>query len=97
MEQFKQLQGYLNHLLSTRQSQEINNYLDVTSNYICNLRKPIYMCTTARMIDIHNILTDIGKVKWDINHVMGDHSPYVNKITRVSKLKICNSTEWRRK
>ena len=76
------------------QSNEMNNLADCKRNldlflvntyqYINDLRKPIYMCVTGRIIDIQNILLLMSKIKWDINHVTVQHSSYIDVVNRVS-------------
>lgn len=98
IQQFNQLQGYLEHLILSTNStinpedteknfqvrEKLKRFVEETSSYIGDLRKPIYMCVTSRVIDIQNILTAMNKVKWDINHVTVEHSSYVDIINRVS-------------
>lgn len=86
VQQFSQLRGYLTHLLMPNNRDPLQHFLENTSAYIKDLRKPIFMCVTARVIDLQNILNQMGKVKWDVNHVNVQHSPYVDTVNRVSRL-----------
>lgn len=81
--QFAQLRGYLEHILSNADRKPLNDYLTSTAAYIKALRKPVYMCVTARVIDLQAVLTLMGKVKWDVNHVNVQHSTYIDTINRV--------------
>lgn len=82
--QFAQIRDYLNHLLQPNDNGFLNKFFDETSVYMLGLRKPIYMCVAARVIDLNSILVSMTKVKFDINHVNVEHSGYVNNINRVS-------------
>lgn len=85
MRQFSQIREYLEHLLLPGNNHKfLSAFLDETSSYLLHLRKPVYICVAARIIDLSSVLYCIGKVKWDINHVNVEHSTYVNNINRVS-------------
>lgn len=85
MRQFSQIREYLEHLLLPGNNHKfLSAFLDETSSYLLHLRKPIYICVAARIIDIKSVLSSIAKVKWDINNVNVEHSTYVNNINRVS-------------
>lgn len=84
VQQFAQIREYLNHLLQPNDSGFLNKFFDGTATYLLELRKPIYMCVAARVIDLNSILASMNKVKFDINHVNVEHSGYVNNINRVS-------------
>lgn len=84
VQQFTQVRGYLDHLLLPNDRKPLSDFLNDTTGYITDLRKPIYMCVTARVFDLQNILNLMGKVKWDINHVNVEHSSYVNVLNKVS-------------
>uniref|UniRef100_A0A182IUR2 Syndetin C-terminal domain-containing protein n=1 Tax=Anopheles atroparvus TaxID=41427 RepID=A0A182IUR2_ANOAO len=60
----------------------LQEYLEQTAEYVTDLRKPIFMCSTARIIDLQSVLYMMAKVKWDINHVNVQHSAYVDTINR---------------
>jgi hypothetical protein len=91
IQQFQQLQGYLEHLIQSTGNQEdsqdqdnlkkLRKFLE-DSRFIWDLRKPVYMCVTLRVVDIQSILLAMNKVKWDINHVTVEHSTYVDIINR---------------
>ncbi|GAB0094360.1 Syndetin [Sergentomyia squamirostris] len=81
VEQFEQLQGYMLHLLPGCDRKSLEEYF-VNAAYVGDLRKPVYMCSTARLADIQGVLVAMGKVKWDINHVTVQHSPYIDSINR---------------
>lgn len=93
MQQFVFLHGYLDHLIeatktSTEQveleRQSLKSYIFEMSKCMHDMRKPIFTCVTARAIDIPSTVSAINKVKWDISHVMVQHSSYVDVINRVS-------------
>lgn len=93
MQQFKLLHGYLDYLIMSTKSdptveanerESLQMYVESTQKYIYDLRKPIFTCVTARVVEIQVILTAINKIKWDINHVTVEHSAYVDIINRVS-------------
>ncbi|KFB37238.1 AGAP000343-PA-like protein [Anopheles sinensis] len=60
----------------------LREYLQQTAEYVPDIRKPIVMCSTARVVDLQGILQMMTKVKWDINHVNVQHSAYVDTINR---------------
>ncbi|XP_058063762.1 syndetin [Anopheles bellator] len=60
----------------------VRDYISRTSDYMYDLRKPIFMCSTARVIDLQGVLQAIAKVKWDVNHVNVQHSAYIDIINR---------------
>lgn len=92
MQSFRELNGYLDHLiLSTKtdvtsdENDErliLKKYMNETSKYIYDLRKPIYMCVTSRILDIPTILNSMNKIKWDIKQVTVEHSSYIDIINR---------------
>ncbi|KAJ6638777.1 Syndetin [Pseudolycoriella hygida] len=82
VQQFHQLRGYMEHLLPPNDRVALRDFLDTTIEYINDLRKPIFMCVTARVIDLQNVLNAMAKVKWDINHVNVEHSAYVDNLNR---------------
>lgn len=84
--QFGQLRGYLNHLLPVAYRQPLHDYLLRTDAYVGDLRAPLYMCVTARICDLPGVLTAIGRLRWDINHVNVEHSAYVETINRAVQL-----------
>lgn len=84
VQQFAQIQDYLNHLLLPNDHQFLATFFKETTTDLLDLRKPIYMCVAARVNDLDGILSLMSKVKWDINHVNVEHSTYVNNINRVS-------------
>uniref|UniRef100_A0A1B0GNL0 Syndetin C-terminal domain-containing protein n=1 Tax=Phlebotomus papatasi TaxID=29031 RepID=A0A1B0GNL0_PHLPP len=81
VEQFEQLQGYMLHLLPGNERKPLEEYF-TNSSFVSDLRKPVYMCATARLADMQSILLAMAKVKWDINHVTVQHSPYIDSINR---------------
>lgn len=83
VQQFAQIRDYLNHLLQPNDAGFLNKFFDEMSIHLVELRKPIYMCVAARVIDLNSILASMGKIKFDINHVNVEHSGYVNNINRV--------------
>lgn len=84
VQQFAQIRDYLEHLLLPNDPHFLANFFNETSNYLLDMRKPVYMCVAARIIDLELVLTSMAKVKFDINHVNVEHSGYVNIINRVS-------------
>lgn len=84
--QFGQLRGYLNHLLPVAYRQPLHDYLLRTDAYVGDLRAPVFMCVTARIVDLPAVLTAIGRLRWDINHVNVEHSAYVETINRAVQL-----------
>lgn len=81
--QLQQLHKYLEHLLPASDHQILYDYYQ-NIDYIYDVSKPIYMCVTSRACDLHGILSTMGKVKWDVNHVSVQHSPYIDTMNRVS-------------
>ncbi|XP_029733399.2 syndetin [Aedes albopictus] len=85
MQQFRLMEEYLSGLLGQSDpaaQDQLRRYLADTAECIADVRKPVYMCVTARVVDIQNVLHAMGKVKWDINHVNVQHSSYVDTINR---------------
>ncbi|XP_049541614.1 syndetin [Anopheles darlingi] len=93
--QVRQMEAYLSALLVQHGPTEgvgmdadgwnqhcLRDYLASTSDYVPDLRKPIFMCSTARVIDLPAVLHAMAKVKWDVNHVNVQHSPYIDIINR---------------
>jgi len=82
LQQFNVLQHYLNHLLPLAERPILASYLDY-SDYIADLAKLVYTCVTSRVIDLSSILAQMAKVKWDVNHVIHQHSNYSDVLNRV--------------
>ncbi|XP_065083853.1 syndetin [Ochlerotatus camptorhynchus] len=83
--QFRLMEEYLGGLLLQSDpsgQDQLRRYLAEAVECIPDVRKPIYMCVTARVVDIQNVLHAMGKVKWDINHVNVQHSSYVDTMNR---------------
>uniref|UniRef100_A0A182Q8L4 Syndetin C-terminal domain-containing protein n=1 Tax=Anopheles farauti TaxID=69004 RepID=A0A182Q8L4_9DIPT len=93
--QFRQMESYLGGLLGgavgANATEEgaggwtqaaLREYLHRTTEYVPDVRKPICMCSTARIIDLQAVLNAMGKVKWDVHHVNVQHSPYIDTINR---------------
>ncbi|XP_016930475.2 syndetin [Drosophila suzukii] len=81
LQQFHILQHYLNHLLPLAERPTLASYLEY-SDYMLDLGKPVYTCVTSRVIDLSSILAQMGKVKWDVNHVIHQHSSYSDVLNR---------------
>ncbi|XP_017049931.1 syndetin [Drosophila ficusphila] len=81
LQQFHILQHYLNHLLPHAERPLLSNYLEY-SDYMLDLAKPVYTCVTSRVIDLSAILAQMAKVKWDVNHVIHQHSSYSDVLNR---------------
>lgn len=86
VQQFAQIRDYLEYLLPPNEHSMLERFFVDTSAYLVDLRKPIYMCVAARVIDLQTILSAMSKVKYDMNHVNleVEHSPYINHIKHVS-------------
>jgi len=93
MEQFTFLHGYLDHLIEATKSNSeqveverhsLKSYNIELNRCIVDMKRPIFTCVTSRAIDIPSTITAINKVKWDVSHVMIQHSSYVDVINRVS-------------
>lgn len=86
VQQFAQIRDYLEYLLAQNDHKVLTTFFTETSTYLLDLRKPIYMCVAARIIDLQSILAAMGKVKYDMNHVNVEveHSEYIGNINRVS-------------
>lgn len=82
VQQFAQIRGYLEYLTSSNNNNQLESFLENTQLYLQKLRRPIYVCVAARVVDLPNVLTSMSKVKWDINHVNVEQSNYVNYINR---------------
>ncbi|XP_058835853.1 syndetin [Topomyia yanbarensis] len=83
--QFRLMEEYLSGLMqaSPADSQEqLRQYLAEATKAAPDMRKPIFMCVTARVVDLSNVLHGMGKVKWDINHVNVQHSAYIDTMNR---------------
>lgn len=93
IQQFSFLHGYLDHLIEATKTgtEEVANermslkrYIEQTTACVRDMRKPIFTCVTSRAIDIQSTIVSINKVKWDVSHVMVQHSSYIDVINRVS-------------
>lgn len=82
VQQFEELRGYLEYLSQNSELKPLENFFQETISYVYDLRKPVYMSVTSRVVDIQQILTAMSKVKWDINHVTVQHSSYIDSINR---------------
>ncbi|XP_055585707.1 syndetin [Uranotaenia lowii] len=82
--QFRLMEEYLNGLLQPDPvaQAELRSYLNEIGECATHVRKPLYMCVTARIVDLQIVLHGMGKVKWDINHINAQHSSYVDTINR---------------
>lgn len=93
--EFTFLHGYLDHLIEATKSgvdeianerQSLKAYIEQTQKCVTDMRKPVFTCVTSRAIDITATIQAIGKVKWDVTHVMVlEHNSYIDIINRVSK------------
>lgn len=95
------LHGYLDHLIVATKSsceevdierESLKAYIESTQKCVKDLRKPIFTCVTSRAIDIPTTIAAINKVKFDISHVMIQHSNYIDVINRVSQLYSCSAS-----
>lgn len=84
--QFAQLRGYLGHVLPVAYRQPLHDYVLQTGAYIGDLRTPVFMCVTARAVDLPGVLAAIGRLRWDIQHVNVEHSGYVETVNRAVQL-----------
>lgn len=82
VQQFEEIRGYLEHLSQNSELKPLEYFFQETTFYVFDLRKPVYMSVTSRVVDIQQILTAMSKVKWDINHVTVQHSSYIDSINR---------------
>lgn len=92
IQQFTFLHGYLNHLIEATKTgteevaserQSLKSYIEQTTVCVRDMRKPIFTCVTSRAIDIQATIVAMNKVKWDVSHVMVQHSSYIDVINRV--------------
>lgn len=65
--------------------QYLSEYCGSTKEHAIDLRKPVYMCAMARVVDIQAALLAMGKVKWDVQSVTVEHSGYIDNMIRVSE------------
>lgn len=89
VEQMLKLQGYIGSLLSAGEKEWLERYCETTLTFVQDLRKPVYLCIAARFIDIPVVLQAMAKVKWDLNHVTVQYSPYVDGV--VNRVSFCIS------
>ncbi|XP_053688173.1 syndetin [Sabethes cyaneus] len=83
--QFRLLEEYLGGLLQVTDPAaygQLRQYLTEMVQAVPDIRKPIFMCVTARVVDLQLVLQAMSKVKWDINHVNVQHSSYVDTMNR---------------
>ncbi|KAL1403570.1 hypothetical protein pipiens_005635 [Culex pipiens pipiens] len=82
--QFRLMQDYLLGLLGADPAAQdrLRQYVSDATECVPDIRKPVYMCVTARIVDLQNILHAMGKVKWDVNHVNVQHSSYIDTMNR---------------
>lgn len=85
LEQLNRLKSYILTLLANNTGDKdwLEAYSRDTMTFIRDLRKPVYLCVVARFVDIPMILQGMAKVKWDLNHVSVQYSPYVDIVNRV--------------
>lgn len=83
LEQMERLKGYMVTLLGG-DADWLESYCTQAMRLVQDLRKPVYLCVAARFIDIPVVLQGMAKVKWDLNHVSVQYSPYVDTVNRVS-------------
>lgn len=86
VKQFESLGGYIDYLLINTNEKLFDEYFQTIDGYIRDLRRPIYISSTSRVFDLPNILMQMSKVKWEINHVTVQHSSYIENINRVSSM-----------
>lgn len=79
-----QFLGQFECLLPQADRHWLREGITMINGYVHDLRKPVFMCVLARIVDIQTILTAMSKVKWDIDHVNVEHSAYVQNLNRVS-------------
>lgn len=83
IEQFQEIHEYLNYLTaSVNENNFLDLYLSDVNIYLLDMRKPIYISVTAKVVDLQSVLLAMSKVKWDINHVTVQHSSYIENINR---------------
>lgn len=83
MEQMDRLKSYIASLLGGDKDW-LEYYCSTNRRFVEDLRKPVYLCIAARFVDIPVVLQGMAKVKWDLNHVTVQYSPYVDTVNRVS-------------
>lgn len=83
LEQLERLKSYILSLLGG-DKEWLERYYRTTARFAQDLRKPVYLCVAARFIEIPLVLQGMAKVKWDLNHVSVQYSPYVDAVNRVS-------------
>ncbi|PSN30261.1 Syndetin [Blattella germanica] len=82
--QFEFLQSYLEHLQGD--SSSLQQFFSQTVTVTGELRRPVYMCVSARAVDFRVILGLMSKVNWEVREVMSQHSQYVDILVRVSMM-----------
>ncbi|XP_055551222.1 syndetin [Wyeomyia smithii] len=83
--QFRLLEDYLGGVLQGTDAtahERFRQYVTDIVQAAPDVRKPIFMCVTARVIDLQVVLQAMTKVKWDINHVNVQHSSYIDIMNR---------------
>ncbi|XP_030378131.1 syndetin isoform X2 [Scaptodrosophila lebanonensis] len=81
LQQFQTLKHYLNHLLPTNERPMLASYLEY-EDFMADVAKPVYICVTSHIIDLSAVLAQMAKVKWDVNHVIHQHSSYSDVMNR---------------
>lgn len=84
LQQLDRLKAYIGSLMPALEKEPLERYCVETRHYVTDLRTPVYMCIAARFVDIQSILVAMSKVKWDLNHVTVQYSPYVDIVNRVN-------------
>lgn len=91
LEQLERLKGYIASLLGPGEKDWLDYYCATNMKYAQEMRKPVYLCIAARFVDIPSVLLAMSKVKWDINHITVQYSPYVDTVNRVSEIGLNSS------
>ncbi|KAJ9592435.1 hypothetical protein L9F63_015851 [Diploptera punctata] len=78
--QFDLMHSYLEHLQGG--STFLHQFFSQTVAVTAELRRPVYMCVSARAVDFRVMLGLMSKVNWEVREVMSQHSQYVDILLR---------------
>ncbi|XP_075223193.1 vacuolar protein sorting 50 isoform X2 [Lycorma delicatula] len=80
-DQFNFLRAYLEQLLDSSKH-ILSIFYTETISVAVKVRYPVYSCVSWRSVNTQQALVLMGRVNWEINDVMSQHSPYVDTLFR---------------
>ncbi|XP_046985077.1 syndetin [Schistocerca americana] len=80
--QLESLKPYVEQLLEQTCKTEpyFQQFYTQTISAAVDLRRPVYMCVSQRIVDFGRMLHLMSKVNWEVKDVMSQHSDYVDAL-----------------